>query len=54
MAVAKIEQVEIDQKMRSAYLSYAMSVITARALPDARVGLKPVQRRILYATILAG
>ncbi|HUV95104.1 MAG TPA: DNA gyrase subunit A [Anaerolineae bacterium] len=49
MAVETIQQVEIDQKMRSAYLSYAMSVITARALPDARDGLKPVQRRILYA-----
>jgi DNA gyrase subunit A len=35
--------------MRSAYLDYAMSVIVARALPDARDGLKPVQRRILYA-----
>jgi DNA gyrase subunit A len=35
--------------MRSAYLDYAMSVITARALPDVRDGLKPVQRRILYA-----
>src|SRR5512132_3401764 len=35
--------------MRTAYLDYAMSVITARALPDVRDGLKPVQRRILYA-----
>src|SRR5512133_2987539 len=35
--------------MRGAYLDYAMSVITARALPDVRDGLKPVQRRILYA-----
>ena len=49
MVVENVLQVEIDQKMRSAYLSYAMSVITARALPDARDGLKPVQRRILYA-----
>ncbi len=35
--------------MREAYLDYAMSVIVARALPDARDGLKPVHRRILYA-----
>ena len=35
--------------MRTAYLDYAMSVIVARALPDARDGLKPVHRRILYA-----
>ncbi|HLA06427.1 MAG TPA: DNA gyrase subunit A [Anaerolineales bacterium] len=44
-----IEQVDIDAQMRSAYLDYAMSVIVARALPDARDGLKPVHRRILYA-----
>jgi DNA gyrase subunit A len=44
-----IEQVDIDGQMRSAYLDYAMSVIVARALPDARDGLKPVHRRILYA-----
>jgi len=49
MDLETIERVDIDQKMRSAYLSYAMSVITARALPDVRDGLKPVQRRILYA-----
>ncbi len=40
---------DITEEMRSAYLDYAMSVITARALPDVRDGLKPVQRRILYA-----
>ncbi|MFZ1551135.1 MAG: DNA gyrase subunit A [Anaerolineae bacterium] len=40
---------DIDVEMRSAYLDYAMSVIVARALPDARDGLKPVHRRILYA-----
>ncbi len=45
----KIRPVDIDKEMRSAYLDYAMSVIVARALPDARDGLKPVQRRILYA-----
>jgi DNA gyrase subunit A len=44
-----IEQVDIDVQMREAYLDYAMSVIVSRALPDARDGLKPVHRRILYA-----
>lgn len=44
-----VEQVDIDSEMREAYLEYAMSVIVARALPDARDGLKPVHRRILYA-----
>ena len=44
----KIEEVPITQKVRSSFLDYAMSVIVARALPDARDGLKPVQRRILY------
>lgn len=43
-----IEEVNIDQEMRSAYIDYAMSVIVSRALPDARDGLKPVQRRILF------
>jgi DNA gyrase subunit A len=45
----KIQSVDIDQQMRTAYLDYAMSVIVARALPDARDGLKPVHRRILFA-----
>ena len=49
MELGTVEHVDIEQTMRSAYLSYAMSVITARALPDVRDGLKPVQRRILYA-----
>ncbi len=49
MEVGLIKQVNIDQEMRDSYLSYAMSVIVSRALPDARDGLKPVQRRILYA-----
>ena len=44
-----VEQVDIDAQVRSAFLDYAMSVIVARALPDARDGLKPVHRRILYA-----
>ena len=44
-----IKPTQIDQEMRTAYLDYAMSVIVSRALPDVRDGLKPVQRRILYA-----
>ena len=44
-----LQHVNIAQEMRTAYLDYAMSVITARALPDARDGLKPVHRRILFA-----
>ena len=44
-----VQQVDIDNQMREAYLDYAMSVIVARAIPDARDGLKPVHRRILYA-----
>ena len=42
------EQVEIDHEMRTAYIDYSMSVIVSRALPDARDGLKPVQRRVLF------
>jgi len=49
MEIGTVQQVDIDQQMRSAYLDYAMSVIVARALPDVRDGLKPVHRRILYA-----
>jgi DNA gyrase subunit A len=49
MEIGSVHQVDIDSQMRSAYLDYAMSVIVARALPDARDGLKPVHRRILYA-----
>jgi DNA gyrase subunit A len=49
MEIGTVQQVDIDQQMRDAYLDYAMSVIVARALPDARDGLKPVHRRILYA-----
>ena len=43
-----IEPIEIQEEMERSFLDYAMSVITARALPDARDGLKPVQRRIIY------
>jgi DNA gyrase subunit A len=49
MDMGSTHSVDIDDQMRSAYLDYAMSVIMARALPDARDGLKPVHRRILYA-----
>ena len=44
----RIEQVNIDQQMRSAYIDYSMSVIVSRALPDVRDGFKPVHRRVLY------
>jgi len=47
-ALGNIEPIEIQEEMERSFLDYAMSVITARALPDARDGLKPVQRRILY------
>src|SRR6476620_6378196 len=43
-----VEPVELQEEMERSFLEYAMSVITARALPDVRDGLKPVQRRILY------
>jgi len=49
MEIGTVQRVDIEEKMQVAYLDYAMSVIVARALPDARDGLKPVQRRILYA-----
>jgi len=49
MEVGLVRQIDIDAEMQQSYLDYAMSVIVARALPDARDGLKPVHRRILYA-----
>lgn len=49
MNIGDVQSVNIEQEMRDAYLDYAMSVIVSRALPDARDGLKPVHRRILYA-----
>jgi DNA gyrase subunit A len=49
MDIGIVRPVNIDDEMRDSYLDYAMSVIVARALPDARDGLKPVHRRILYA-----
>ncbi len=47
--LGEIRTIGIEEEMRSSYLDYAMSVIVSRALPDVRDGLKPVQRRILYA-----
>src|SRR5712672_1457093 len=47
--LGNLEPIEIQEEMERSFLNYAMSVITARALPDARDGLKPVQRRILFA-----
>ncbi len=49
MELGMVRSIDIDEEMRSSYLDYAMSVIVARALPDASDGLKPVHRRILYA-----
>ena len=50
----KIKDVDLKSTMESSYIDYAMSVIVARALPDVRDGLKPVQRRILYASLKMG
>ncbi|MFO7171738.1 MAG: DNA gyrase subunit A [Bacillota bacterium] len=50
----KILQTDIEQEMKRSFITYAMSVIVSRALPDVRDGLKPVQRRILYAMYDAG
>lgn len=47
--IGNVRPISIESEMRASYLDYAMSVIVARALPDARDGLKPVHRRILYA-----
>lgn len=49
MEVGLVKPVILEEEMKSSYLDYAMSVIVSRALPDVRDGLKPVQRRILYA-----
>ncbi len=49
MDIGIVKQIDINTEVQRAYLDYAMSVIVSRALPDARDGLKPVQRRILYA-----
>ncbi len=49
MEIGLVRKVDIDEEMQQSYMDYAMSVIVSRALPDARDGLKPVHRRILYA-----
>jgi DNA gyrase subunit A len=49
MELGLVKKIDIDHEMQQSYLDYAMSTIVARALPDARDGLKPVHRRILYA-----
>jgi len=54
MEVSTVKQIDIDQEMRNSYIDYAMSVIVARALPDARDGFKPVHRRVLYAMMDMG
>jgi len=48
IVVERIEQVDIEEQMKSSYIDYAMSVIVSRAIPDVRDGLKPVHRRVLY------
>ena len=52
--VDNLQQINIDDEMKSSYLEYAMSVIVGRALPDVRDGLKPVHRRILYSMYESG
>jgi DNA gyrase subunit A len=54
MEVGLVRRIDIDHEMQQSYLDYAMSVIVARALPDARDGLKPVHRRILHAMYTMG
>lgn len=49
MVTGNTRPINIEEEMKGSYLDYAMSVIVSRALPDVRDGLKPVQRRILYA-----
>ncbi len=51
METDKIQEVDLKERMETFYIDYAMSVIAARALPDVRDGLKPVQRRVLYSMI---
>ena len=47
----RIHEVDLKETMETSYIDYAMSVIAARALPDVRDGLKPVQRRVLYSMV---
>ena len=44
----RIDRIDINEQMKSAYIDYSMSVIVSRALPDVRDGLKPVHRRVLF------
>ena len=50
----RIEPVDLGEEMQNSYIDYAMSVIVGRALPEVRDGLKPVHRRLLYASFDAG
>ena len=50
----RIRNANLSEQMKTSFLSYAMSVIVARALPDVRDGMKPVHRRILYSMIEQG
>ena len=52
--VGKVTETNFGQEMKTSFLEYSMSVITARALPDVRDGLKPVHRRVLYAMYESG
>ena len=52
--INKVITLPLEEEIKQSYLNYAMSVIVGRALPDARDGLKPVQRRILYAMLELG
>lgn len=54
LSIGKVQPVSIVDEMQRSYLDYAMSVIVSRALPDVRDGLKPVQRRIIYAMFASG
>ena len=47
--IVRVVPTNIEEEMRRSYIDYSMSVIVSRALPDVRDGLKPVQRRIVYA-----
>ncbi|MDQ0513805.1 DNA gyrase subunit A [Mycoplasmoides fastidiosum] len=54
LSTSKVNPIEITQEMRQSFLDYSMSVITARAIPDVRDGLKPVHRRILFTAFERG
>ena len=48
----KVQEIDLKKTMEQSYIDYAMSVISQRALPDVRDGLKPVQRRVLYLSLI--